>query len=107
MYAVIETGGKQYKADKGAFLRLEKLAGEVGKTLELDRVLLIHNESGTQLGKPIIAGAKVVAQVVRQGRARKVISYKYLPRKHSEKLKGHRQYYTQVKIMDIQTGKEV
>ncbi len=101
MYAVIESGGKQYKAEKGAFLKLERLDAPVGKTVELDRVLLVHDEQKVLIGQPFVAGAKVIGEVVRQARARKVISYKYVPRKHSEKLRGHRQYYTQVKIVDV------
>lgn len=104
MYAVIETGGKQYKAEKGALLKVERLDGEVGKQVELTRVLLVSDAGKVNVGRPVVAGAKVIGEVVRQGRAAKVISVKYKPRKHSEKLRGHRQYYTQIKIVDVVTA---
>jgi large subunit ribosomal protein L21 len=105
MYAVVETGGKQYKTDKGALLRIERLEAEVGQKVELDRVLLIHDGQAVKIGRPLVAGAKVVAEVVRQGRAAKVMTYKYKPRKHSAKIRGHRQYYTQIRILDVVPGK--
>ncbi len=104
MYAVIETGGKQYKVDKGQMIQVERLDAEVGKTVELERVLLLHDGEAVTVGRPVVEGAKVVAQVIRQGRAKKVLSYKYLPRKHSATIRGHRQYYTQLKIMDVVKG---
>lgn len=105
MYAVVETGGKQYKADKGALLKIERLDTEVGKQVELDQVLLVHDGENIIIGKPLVEGAKVLGEVVRQARAGKVISYKYKPRKHSATLRGHRQYYTQIRIVDVVTGK--
>ncbi len=104
MYAVIETGGKQYRADKGALLKVERLDTERGKTVELDKVLLLHDGEKVTIGRPVVEGAKVIGEVVRQARAAKVISYKYKPRKHSATLRGHRQYYTQIKILDVVTG---
>ncbi len=101
MYAVVETGGKQYKTDKGALLKIERLEAEVGQKVELDRVLLVHDGQAITIGRPLVAGAKVVAEVVRQGRGKKVMTYKYKARKHSAKLRGHRQYYTQVRILDV------
>jgi large subunit ribosomal protein L21 len=105
MYAVIETGGKQYKADKGALLKVERLDTERGKTVELDKVLLLHDGEKVTIGRPVVEGAKVIGEVVRQARAAKVMIYKYKPRKHSATLRGHRQYYTQLKILDVITGK--
>ena len=104
MYAVVETGGKQYKVDKGSLLRIEKISGEIGTKVELDKVLLINSEGKVTIGRPLVAGAKVIGEVVRQARAAKVITYKYKPRKHSATLRGHRQYYTQIKILDVVTG---
>lgn len=101
MVAVIETGGKQYKVDKGALIKIERLEAEVGKTVELERVLLLQEGNTVTVGRPTIEGAKVVGEVIRQGRGRKVLSYKYVPRKHSSTLRGHRQYYTQLKIVDV------
>lgn len=105
MYAVIETGGKQYKVDKGALLRVERLEVEVGKKVELDRVLLVSDGKKVTIGRPLVSGAKVVGEVIRQGRAAKVMTYKYKPRKHSATLRGHRQYYTQIKVVDVVAGK--
>lgn len=105
MYAVIETGGKQYKVDKGALLKVERLEAEVGKTVELDRVLLVSDGETVTIGQPLVSGAKVLGEVIRQGRAAKVYSLKYKPRKHSEKIRGHRQYYTQLRILDVVLGK--
>ncbi len=101
MYAVIETGGKQYKAEKGSLLKVERLPVEVGKTVELDRVLLFHDGQTVTVGRPWVAGVKVLGEVIRQARAAKVIAYKYKKRKHSEKTRGHRQYYTQLRVLDI------
>jgi len=103
MYAVIETGGKQYKAEKGGLLKVERLETEVGKTVELERVLLVSDGDKVTVGCPLVAGAKVIGEVLRQGRAAKVYAYTYKPRKHSEKMRGHRQYYTQIKIVDVVT----
>jgi large subunit ribosomal protein L21 len=104
MYAVIETGGKQYKAEKGALLKVERLPGETGKTVELKRVLLLSDGQTVTVGRPLVTGAKVVGEVIRQGRAAKVLAYHYRKRKHSEKIHGHRQYYTQLRILDILTA---
>ena len=104
MYAVIETGGKQYKAEKGARLRLEHLDGDVGGKVEIERVLLVSDGDRITVGKPLVAGAKVIGEVERQGRGRKVMVYKYMPRKHSDKLRGHRQSFTQIKILDVVTA---
>ncbi|MEW6517581.1 MAG: 50S ribosomal protein L21 [candidate division FCPU426 bacterium] len=103
MYAVVETGGKQYKTDKGALLKIERLEAGVGQKVELDRVLLVNDGQAIKVGRPLLEGARVIAEVVRQGRARKVFSYKYRARKHSAKIRGHRQYYTQVRILDIKS----
>jgi large subunit ribosomal protein L21 len=104
MYAVIETGGKQYRAEKGALLRVERLEAEVGGKVELARVLLVADGEKVTVGRPVVTGAKVIGEVVRQARAAKVLSYKYKPRKHSEKIRGHRQYYTQLRIVDVVTA---
>jgi large subunit ribosomal protein L21 len=101
MFAVIETGGKQYKVEKGALLKVEHLEAEVGKTVELGRVLLLSDGDKVTVGRPAVSGAKVIGEVIRQGRAKKVYAYTYKPRKHSEKVHGHRQYYTQIKIVDV------
>ena len=100
MYAIIATGGKQYKVSEGDKVRVEKLEAEVGSAVEFDQVLLIGGES-TKVGNPTVAGAKVTGEVVAQARAKKVIVYKYKPKKGYHKKNGHRQMYTKVKIEAI------
>jgi large subunit ribosomal protein L21 len=101
MYAVIKTGGKQYKVAAGDKLKVEKLAGEVGSTVVLDKVLAITDGDNTTIGAPIIAGAKVNATVVSHGRADKVMIFKFRRRKHYRKTQGHRQSFTEIQIDTI------
>lgn len=101
MYAVIETGGKQYKVQEGQFLDVEKLPQAVGETIELDRVLLVSDDEQVQVGRPFIEDAKVLATVARQDKHRKVIIYKYRPRKRYRRTKGHRQPFTRLHIDKI------
>jgi len=101
MYAVIKTGGKQYRVSPGDSVEVEKLPYEVGEQIELDQVLLVAGGSGTEIGRPIVAGAKVKATVTRQAKGRKVIIFKYRPSKRYRRKKGHRQHYTRLRIDDI------
>jgi large subunit ribosomal protein L21 len=101
MYAVIKTGGKQYKVAAGDKLKVEKLTGDVGSTVVLDKVLVITDGDITTIGAPIIAGAKVNATVVSHGRADKVIIFKFRRRKHYRKTQGHRQSFTEIQIDKI------
>ena len=101
MYAVIKTGGKQYRVSEGDRLRVEKLAGEVGGTVELDEVLMLGGES-PKVGTPTVDGAKVVAEIVAQDRAKKVIVFKIKRRKNYRRKKGHRQPYTELRIKALQ-----
>ena len=102
MYAVIETGSKQYLVEEGTVLRVEKLEKEKGTEVKFDRVLMVGGNGTTPtLGAPHIAGAAVTAKVVVEARARKVTVYKKKRRKGYEKNYGHRQPYTEVKIMSI------
>ena len=101
MYAVIETGGKQYKVQEGQFLDVEKLPQAVGETIELDRVLLVSDDEQVQVGRPFIEDAKVLATVARQDKHRKVIIFKYRPRKRYRRTKGHRQPFTRLRIDKI------
>ena len=101
MYAVIKTGGKQYKVAAGDKLRVEKLAGEVGTTVVIDKVLLLNDGAETTIGAPLIDGATVSATVVSHGRADKVMIFKFRRRKHYRKTQGHRQSYTDLLIGDI------
>ena len=101
MYAVIATGGKQYKVEKGITLRVEKVSGDVGVDITFDKVLFVGTESEPKIGTPNVEGASVLAKIVAQDRARKVIVYKKKRRKGYEKRYGHRQPYTEVKITKI------
>lgn len=105
MYAVIKTGGKQYRVAVGQTLKLEKLEVEPGSTVNFDEVLMVANGDDIKLGKPFLKGSKVTASVVSQGRHKKVHIIKFRRRKHHMKQMGHRQYFTEVKITDIQAGK--
>jgi large subunit ribosomal protein L21 len=104
MYAVIQTGGKQYRVSEGATLRVEKLPAEEGSTVELDKVLLIGNGEDVTIGAPYVAGGKVTATVRAHGRAKKVNIIKFRRRKHHLKRQGHRQWYTELKITGISAG---
>jgi large subunit ribosomal protein L21 len=102
MYAVVKTGGKQYKVRPGQMVRVEKLEGAVGDTVALNEVLLVGGGEALQIGRPQVEGASVQAQIVEQGRAKKIIVFKKKRRKGYHKKQGHRQYYTQIRIGDIQ-----
>jgi large subunit ribosomal protein L21 len=104
IYAVIESGGKQYKVSPGQTIDVEKLPTE-GGAVELDRVYLIADGDKVTLGRPTIAGAKVVADVVGDGKKDKVIVFKYKPKVRYRVKKGHRQPYTRLVIKDIVVGK--
>jgi large subunit ribosomal protein L21 len=101
MYAVIKTGGKQYRVSAGDSIDVEKLPHEVGEQIELDQVLLVANGDGAKIGQPLVDGAKVKATVTRQARGRKVIVFKYRPRNRYRRKKGHRQHYTRLRIDEI------
>lgn len=101
MYAVIKTGGKQYKVAAGDKLKVEKLAGDVGSKVVIDKVLLIADGDKTTIGSPLVAGAKVNATVVSHGRGDKVMIFKMRRRKHYRKTQGHRQSYTEIQIDTI------
>ena len=100
MYAVIKTGGKQYRVAKGDKLRVEKLPGNVGDTVTFGEVLLIGGES-VKLGKPLLTGAKVEAKVIAQDRAKKIIVFKFRRRKNYRRKAGHRQPFTALEITGI------
>lgn len=101
MYAVIKTGGKQYKVAAGEKLKIEKLAGDVGSKVVIDKVLMIADGDNTTIGAPLIAGATVNATVLSHGRADKVMIFKFRRRKHYRKTQGHRQSYTEIQIGEI------
>lgn len=101
MYAVIKTGGKQYKVTEGDVLKVEKLNADVNGTVELDNVLLVVDGENVKVGTPAVSGAKVVAEVVAQGKGKKVVNFKYKPKKGYHRKKGHRQLFTEIKIKSI------
>lgn len=101
MYAVIKTGGKQYRVSPGDTIDVEKLSHKVGEQIELDEVLLVANGSEAKIGQPRVEGARVKATVTRQAKDRKVIIYKYRPSKRYRRKKGHRQHYTRLRIDEI------
>ena len=101
MYAVIKSGGKQYRVQEGETLKLEKLEIATGETLEFDQVLLVGDGDDIKVGAPLVDGAKVAAEVVSHGRGDKVTIIKFRRRKHHMKRQGHRQWFTEVKITGI------
>ena len=104
MYAVIKTGGKQYRVAADEVLTVEKLTGEAGAKVEFTEVLMVAGTGEAKVGTPTLAGAKVVAEVVEQGRAAKVIAFKKRRRKNSRRKRGHRQHQTTVRITEILGG---
>ncbi|NGZ77515.1 50S ribosomal protein L21 [Saccharibacillus alkalitolerans] len=102
MYAIIETGGKQYKVQEGDVLFIEKLNAGDGESVTFDRVLAVSKEDGLAIGAPVVSGATVTAKVEKHGKGQKVVVYKYKPKKNYHKKQGHRQPYTKVTIEKIQ-----
>lgn len=103
MLAVVKSGSKQYRVRKGELLRVEKIAGDVGQTVTLEQVLLVGEGASARVGTPLVQGAKVTAEIVAQGRARKVTSFKYKPSARSSRVRhGHRQPYTELRIVGIE-----
>jgi large subunit ribosomal protein L21 len=102
VYVIIKTGGKQYRVGLGDVLRVEKLAGDVGETVTLDNVLLVASGEEIRVGQPYVAGAQVTGQILRQGKAKKILVFKKKRRKNFRRLRGHRQPYTALQIKDIQ-----
>ena len=101
MYAVIETGGKQYRVSEGDKIRVEKMESEPGSTVELNSVLLLGRDDGPVVGAPFVAGASVKASVLSHGKEDKVIVFKYRRKKNYRRFRGHRQQYTDLKVESI------
>lgn len=101
MYAIIATGGKQYRVAEGDLLRVEKLPAEVGSHVDFDQVLLVGSAEGVRIGAPVLEGSKVTATVEQHARADKIRIIKFRRRKHHRKQMGHRQHYTLVRIQSI------
>lgn len=105
MYAIVETGAKQYRVSKNDIMRIELIGAEKGKEVKLDRVLLISDKKNVSIGNPYIKGSHVICDVIGQERAKKVISFKYRRRRASSKKKiGHRQNYSILKVKEIVAG---
>jgi large subunit ribosomal protein L21 len=102
MYAVVSTGGKQYKVSEGDVLRVEKIAGDVGDDVSFDRVLLVSDGEELTVGQPVVEKAAVKGRIVEQGKAKKILVFKYKRRKRYRRKQGHRQPYTAVKIDSIE-----
>ncbi|WP_028402938.1 50S ribosomal protein L21 [Ectobacillus panaciterrae] len=100
MYAIIETGGKQIKVEAGQVIYVEKLDAQAGETVTFDKVLFVGGEN-VQVGSPVVAGATVTAKVEKQGRAKKIIVFKYKAKKNNRRKQGHRQPYTKLVVEAI------
>jgi len=103
-YAVIRTGGKQYRVIPGEVLRVEALDGELGSEVEFAEVLLASTNGGVQVGTPTLPGARVAAKIIQQGKAKKIIVFKKKRRKNYRRKQGHRQLFTAIQITDISIG---
>lgn len=101
MYAIIESGGKQYRVEPGTVVALERIPGEVGARVELDRVLLVSDGTTVKIGKPVVSGARVVSEIVAQSRGKKIDVFKFKRRKKYRRKTGHRQELTKVRIAEI------
>ena len=104
-YAIVQTGGKQYRVQPGGTIRVETVPGDEGDTVELTEVLMLSKNGDVTLGTPTVAGAKVTAEVVGKGRGRKIIVFKYKAKTRSRTKNGHRQPYTELRITDISARK--
>ena len=102
MYAVVKTGGKQYKVSEGVFFKVEKVPGEIGSEVVFDNILLVSRDGDLRLGRPFVDGARVRGTIVEQDRGKKIIVFKMKRRKGYRKKQGHRQYYTGVKVQSIE-----
>src|SRR5579875_2630227 len=98
MYAIVESGGKQFKVSEGDTIVVEKLSAEIGETVTLDKVFFVNQDGAVKVGAPLVEGAKVVAKVKEHGRDKKIIVFKYKSKKNYHKKQGHRQPYTKLTI---------
>ncbi|MBI4319074.1 MAG: 50S ribosomal protein L21 [Chloroflexi bacterium] len=103
MYAVVETGGRQYKVSEGQVIEVERIQAEPGQTIELDRVLLVSDDQ-VAIGQPTVPGAKVIAKVIGEGKGEKIIVFRYKPKVRYRRKLGHRQTYTHLAIEEIVPG---
>src|SRR4051812_28916526 len=103
-YAVIRTGGKQYRVAPGEIIRVEKVIGDAGAEVEFAEVLMTSTDAGIRIGQPVVPGARVTAQVVQQGKGKKILIFKKKRRKNYRRRQGHRQMFTDVRVIGIETG---
>jgi len=103
MYAIVNTGGKQYKIHQGDILRVEKIPGEIGSSVSFDKVLMFSDGKDVSIGLPLLDNVAVKGHIVEQGKAKKIIVFKYKRRKRYRRKQGHRQQYTAIKIDSIET----
>jgi len=101
MYAVIRSGGKQYKVNPGELLDVEKISGKVGDHVELTEVLLLGKDGEVETGKPLLTNAKIIGEIIKQGKSKKILVFKSKRRKGYRKKQGHRQYFTTLRIKEI------
>ncbi|MFN2339966.1 MAG: 50S ribosomal protein L21 [Halanaerobium sp.] len=101
MYAIIKTGGKQYRVEEGQIIKIEKLSAEEGDNVEFDQVLALSDDNGFTAGSPMVEGASVKGKVIEQGKNKKIVVFKYKPKIRYRKKTGHRQPYTKVLVEDI------
>jgi large subunit ribosomal protein L21 len=104
MYALVDIKGKQYKAEKGSILKIDRISQEKGDKIEFDSVLLVSDKGGVKVGTPYVDGVKVKAVVEEHGRDKKIVIFTYKKRKHQRRKNGHRQHYSVIKIEDISKG---
>ena len=102
MYAVVETGGKQYRVQVGDTFRVERLEGEVGQEVILDKIHMVGQEGSTKFGTPWVEGACVKVEILSQARADKVLVFKYKSKKNYRRMRGHRQYYTEIRVKEVE-----
>lgn len=105
MYAIVKTGGKQFKAEKDTVLIVEKIDGEPGSLVDLDEVVMVNDGKNVKVGSPFVAGAKVKTEILLQGKAKKIEGFNYKPKKNIRKRWGHRQLQTHLKVLDVIGGK--
>lgn len=103
MYAIVRTGGRQYRAEEGAIIDVERMPEEIGAEIELDEVLLVADDDETKIGQPLVEGVSVKATVMDQFKGKKIIVWKYIPKERYRRKKGHRQNYTRLRIDEIVT----
>ncbi|MFQ3611461.1 MAG: 50S ribosomal protein L21 [Fimbriimonadales bacterium] len=104
MYAIIQTGGKQYRVEPGAVVSVEKIEGDHGSEVEITEVLMVRTDEGVKVGAPYVQGAKVVAEIAKHVKGPKIIGFKYKPKKNQRRRWGHRQPITQLRIKSISVG---